>query len=190
MKLTKNCSFSLSIPCQYNLADIQGLWIADTKDSEFIIDSNKILDIINVTWYRIYFSDFKLTQNISIGEEIVLDIQIPFLNSENQSKLNSIKKNIYSFLLLDKNNNLFYIDKTKNNNYIETYNPNGFTIKQIATGIKSLFQVDYNYYLFNFIGVSDVIDVCEPYYNTPCLDMEIQINQMDCPISEFGGTWF
>jgi hypothetical protein len=74
--------------------------------------------------------------------------------------------------------------------FTESFNPNGFIIKEIAAGPKKLFQVDYNYYIFNFIGVSDIIDICEPYYADFALLSEQIINDADCIIDNYEGNWF
>lgn len=184
----RSCNFNISNFCKYTVGGIKRLFIASTKNSEFIVEDNIILDIINVTWYEIESNQFKLTQNIIKNiEEIIIDFNVQnLINSE----LEKIRKTEYSFLFLTNEDKLYYVDFTRNVLFERSFNPHGFKIKNISTNNKSLFQVDYNYYLFNFIGVTDVVDVCTPYYNVPCLDMEIIINQMNCPISEFGGTWF
>jgi len=189
MILTTNCSLSITNSCSYNIAGIKEVYISSTKDSEFIVDSNIILDIINVTWYKLGVKNFKITQNISKNsEEIIVDFQIPYLDSVNKLKISSLKNTKYSFLILTNENELFFIENTSNQSIIETYNPNGFTLKQTATSVKSLFQVDYNYYLFNFIGVQDTVDVCSSYYNDLALT-SVQPNALliQCLVEDYAG---
>jgi hypothetical protein len=190
MNVTKSCLFTLPFSCGYNLNGIQKLYIADTKESEFIIDNNILVDIVTATWYNIRTFDFKLVQNIEKNiEEIIIDFSVPYLDN-NKKEISKIRDTYYSLLILTNNNDLIYIDSTKNTLYQETFNPNGVIIKQNSTQIKSLFIMDYNYYKFNFIGVEDVIDVCSSYYNDLALD-SIQPNALSitCIVSDYVG-WF
>ena len=150
LKISPSCNFNISFPCIYQLAGIEKLYVADTKEVEFIVEDNIIIDMFPVVWYQLDSSNVKLTQTIvNQTEDATLEFSITNLNAENKFQLSRLQKTEYSFLLLTKNQELYFVHDTENLQYIEQYNPNGFAIKQFSTKNKSVYQVDYNYYIFN-----------------------------------------
>jgi hypothetical protein len=167
MNLTNNCNFNLINSCNYILSGIKELYVTSARNPVFIMDNNIIIDILNVEWNRISFANCKVTQAINNGiEEVVMDLEVPYIDFTNKIELKKLADTYYSFLILTKNNEVFFIHDLINSQFVEQYNPNGFTIKEISTAIKSLFQVDYFYYLYiiNNLPIPPFND-CALFYN-------------------------
>lgn len=167
MNLTNNCNFNLIKSCIYILSGIKELYVTSARNPVFIMDNNIIIDILNAEWNRINFGDCKVTQSIKNGiEEVVMDLDVPYIDFTNKIELKKLAQTYYSFLILTKNNEVFFIQDLVNSQFVEQYNPNGFSIKEISTAIKSLFQVDYLYYEYitNTLPI-EPIDNCSIYYD-------------------------
>ena len=148
MLITKTCGLNLVQLCQFYLSGIKELWVGYSKNSNFIFNDNIISDIYPIAWYDIKFSNAKISSNLSNGiEESVLDIEVPYIDFANKNQLKKLRDAEYSFLILTKNNEVYFFDSAKNTQFIEQYTGNGFIIKEISSKNKSIYQVDYNYYL-------------------------------------------
>jgi hypothetical protein len=179
MNLTNNCNFNLIKSCIYILSGIKELYVTSARNPVFITNDNIIIDILNVEWNRITFADCKVTQSIKNGiEEVVMDLDVPYIDFTNKIELKKLAQTYYSFLILTKNNEVFFIQDLVNSQFVEQYNPNGFTIKEISTAIKSLFQVDYLYYEYitNTLPIEPSND-CLQYYGDLALS-SIQPNAL------------
>jgi hypothetical protein len=166
MNLTNNCNFNLIKSCIYILSGIKELYVTSARNPVFIMNDNIIIDILNVEWNRIAFSNCKVTQTINNGvEEVVMDLEVPYIDFTNKIELKKLAQTYYSFLIVTKNNEVFFIQDLVNSQFVEQYNPNGFSIKEISTAIKSLFQVDYLYYqyIINALPIEPSND-CPLYY--------------------------
>lgn len=187
INIIKSCNLTLNTLCEFTIAGISDLYYADTSNSEFIIENNIIVDIINVSWYRLDANGIKVTTTVKDLEEVVLDFNIPYIDYINKN-LSDITKRLYSFLLITKENKIFFINESTNTQFTEVYNPNGFIVKQLGQANKSLFQIDYNYYIFNFIGQQDIIDVCSSYYSDLFLSStQPDFLSIDCIWSDYDG---
>ena len=149
MQLIKTCSLNLIQTCQFLLAGISELYVGYSKNSDFTFFGNIITDITPISWNKIKFSNAKISLNLVNGlEELVLDFDVPYIDSNNGIQLKKLQDVEYSFLILTKNKQLFFLDSLKNTQLIRQYGANGFVIKEITTKNKSLYEVDYNYYLY------------------------------------------
>jgi len=190
MNLTNNCNFNLINSCNYILSGIKELYVTSARNPVFIINDNVIVDILNVEWNKIAFADCKITQAIKNGiEEVVMDLDVPYIDFTNKIELKKLAETYYSFLILTKNNEVFFIHDLVNSQFVEQYNPNGFSIKEISTAIKSLFQVDYLYYLYitNNLPIPP-FDDCALYYGDLALS-STQPNALSitCLVEDYNG---
>jgi hypothetical protein len=193
MQLKKTCSLNLVQLCQFYLSGIQELWIGDTKDANYIIEDNKIIDIYPMTWHRIKFSNAKITSNLSNGiEESVLDFEVPYIDFINKNQLSTLKNTEYSFLIETKNGEVFLLNLATNTQFIEQYTGNGFILKFNSAKNKSIYQVDYNYYLYitNNLPILPIppIDDCSEYYDDLALT-STQPNALSvtCLVEDYDG---
>jgi hypothetical protein len=193
MQLKKTCSLNLVQLCQFYLSGIQELWIGDTKDANYIIEDNKITDIFPMTWHRINFSNAKITSNLSNGiEESVLDFEVPYIDFINKNQLSTLKNTEYSFLIETKNGEVFLLNLATNTQFIEQYTGNGFILKFNSAKNKSIYQVDYNYYLYltNNLPILPIppIDDCSEYYDDLALT-STQPNALSvtCLVEDYDG---
>ena len=190
MNLTNNCNFNLTKSCIYILNGIKELYVTSARNPVFITNDNIIIDILNVEWNKITFADCKVTQLINNGiEQVVMDLDVPYIDSTNKIELKNLTETYYSFLILTKNNEVFFIQDLINSQFVEQYNPNGFTIKEISTAIKSLFQVDYLYYQYitNTLPIAPSDD-CALYYDDLALS-STQPNALtiQCLVEDYDG---
>jgi|688.fasta_scaffold03657_19 hypothetical protein len=190
MNLTNNCNFNLIKSCIYILSGIKELYVTSARNPVFITNDNIIIDILNVEWNKITFADCKVTQAINNGiEQVVMDLDVPYIDSTNKIELKNLTETYYSFLILTKNNEVFFIQDLINSQFVEQYNPNGFTIKEISTAIKSLFQVDYLYYQYitNNLPIAPSDD-CALFYDDLALS-STQSNALtiQCLVEDYDG---
>jgi hypothetical protein len=190
MNLTNNCNFNLIKSCNYILSGIKELYVTSARNPVFITNDNIIIDILNVEWNRITFADCKVTQSIKNGiEEVVMDLDVPYIDFTNKIELKKLAQTYYSFLILTKNNEVFFIQDLVNSQFVEQYNPNGFSIKEVSTAIKSLFQVDYLYYEYitNTLPIEPSND-CALYYGDLALS-STQANALtiQCLVEDYNG---
>lgn len=191
LQIIKDCNLNLFNPCIFQGQGIKKLYVSDLSNAEFVFEDNTIIDIFPATWYEIKFGTAKVNQTILKGtEDITLEIFVPLINVDNKFELSKLQKTNYNFLFVTVNDEVYYIDSAKNSQYIETYNPNGFTIKELSSQNKSLFQVNYNYYYFNFLTIPDipVIIPCSYYYSDLFLSsVQPDMLSIDCLWSDYDG---
>jgi hypothetical protein len=147
--INQSCGLNFLQYCKYFNSGIQKLWVAYTKNATFVYDNNIITDIFPLSWYEIKFSNAKISSNIANKtEETVLDLEVPYIDSNNKKVLKKLKQLEYSFLILTKNNEVFLLDSARNTQFIQQYTGNGFIIKEISIKNKSIYQVSFNYLLY------------------------------------------
>ena len=193
MNITKRtCNLNLIKTCNFFLSGVEKLYVAYSKDSQFILQDNIIVDdILDISWYNIAFSNCKINQNIKDNrEEVIMELNVPYIDFINKQELIKLAKNYYSFLIVTKNQEVYFLENLLNSQFVETYNPNGFEIKEISTQTKSLFQVNYNYYL-SLIGRLPIVppsEECSLYYNDFALT-SIQANALtiQCLVEDYSG---
>jgi hypothetical protein len=193
MLITKTCGLNLVQLCQFYLSGIKELYVGYSKDANFIINNNIITDIFPMSWYKIRFSNAKISSNLSNSiEQSVLDFEVPYIDYLNKIELSKLKDNEYSFLIVTRNNEVYFLDSSTNTQFIEQYTGNGFIIKQLSTKNKSIYQVDFNYYLYitNNLPITPrpPIDDCSQYYNDLALS-SIQPNALSvtCLVEDYDG---
>lgn len=193
MLINKSCGLNLIQLCNFYNSGIDKLFVGDTSNANFIVNNNIIVDIISVNWYNIKFSNAKITSNIANGlEETILDFEVPYIDLTNKIELKKIKERKYSFLILTKNNELYLLDSATNTQFIQQYTGNGFIIREISTKDKSIYQVDYNYYLYltNNLPIQPKppIDDCTQYYDDLALS-STQANALSitCLVEDYDG---
>ena len=191
--IKKSCGFNFIQNCKYFNSGIDKLFIGDTSNVNFIYNNNIIVDMFPMTWFNIKFSNAKISSNFINGlEETVLDFEVPYIDLINKNELKKIKEKKYSFLILTKNNELYLLDSATNTQFIQQYTGNGFIIREISTKDKSIYQVDYNYYLYitNNLPIQPQppIDDCSQYYDDLALS-STQPNALSvtCLIEDYDG---
>jgi len=193
MLISKTCGLNLVQLCQFYLSGIKELYVGYSKNSDIIINNNIITDIYPMSWYQIRFSNAKISSNLSSGiEQSVLDFEVPYIDYLNKIELSKLKDNEYSFLIVTRNNEVYFLDSSTNTQFIEQYTGNGFIIKQLSTKNKSIYQVDYFYYLYitnNLpIPIFPPINECAEYYDDLALS-SIQANALTitCIVEDYDG---
>lgn len=188
MLITKTCGLNLVQLCKFYLSGIQELYVGYSKNANIVIDNNIITDIYPMSWYKIRFSNAKISSNLSNSiEQSVLDFEVPYIDYLNKIELSKLKNNEYSFLILTKNNELYFLDSSTNTQFTEQYTGNGFIIKQLSTKNKSIYQVDYLYYLY----ITDNLPIpnyCSVYYGDLALT-STQPNALtiECIVQNYNG---
>lgn len=193
--LEKNCALNFNQYCLSFLSGVDKIWVAYTKDSTFIFENNIIIDIFTQDWYNINFSNCRITTNlISSLEETVLDLEVPYIDLENKNQLKKLKDNDYSFLILTKNGEAFFLNSTKNTQFIQQYTGNGFILKHISNKNKSIYQVSNNYILY-IEGKLPIppstqppSENCQDYYEDIAL-VSLQPNALsiNCIVEDYNG---
>jgi len=193
MLITKTCGLNLVQLCQFYLSGIKELYVGYSKNADIIINNNIITDIYPMSWYKIRFSNAKISSNLSNSiEQSVLDFEVPYIDYLNKIELSKLKDTEYSFLIVTKNNEVYFLDSSTNTQFIEQYTGNGFIIKQLSTKNKSIYQVDYFYYLYitnNLpIPIFPPINECAEYYDDLALS-SIQPNALSvtCIVEDYDG---
>lgn len=193
MLITKTCGLNLVQLCQFYLSGIKELYVGYSKNADFIINDNIITDIFPMSWYQIKFSNAKISSNLSNSiEQSVLDFEVPYIDYLNKIELSKLKNNEYSFLILTKNNEVYFLDSSTNTQFTEQYTGNGFIIKQISTKNKSIYQVDFNYYLYTTNNLPiprfPPINECAEYYDDLALS-STQPNALsiECLVEDYDG---
>lgn len=193
MLITKTCGLNLVQLCQFYLSGIKELYVGYSKNADFIINDNIITDVFPMSWYQIRFSNAKISSNLSNSiEQSVLDFEVPYIDYLNKIELSKLKNNEYSFLIVTKNNEVYFLDSSTNTQFTEQYTGNGFIIKQLSTKNKSIYQVDFNYYLYitNNLPIQPIpiIDDCLQYYDDLALT-STQPNALSvtCLVEDYDG---
>jgi hypothetical protein len=188
-----SCNFESQVNCGYQSYGIKNIYmVPDESYYKYLIEDNLIVDMVNFSWLEIKPSNLKLSQIRSVQglETIQLTIEISSLEYQNDINIKKILKGEYNFLILTNNNNLYYLDTLSLVSMVETFNPNGYNLVFSNSKDKVLWQVDYNYYEFNFLVMPDtpVIIPCSFYYSDLALS-STQPNSLlvSCIVSDYDG---
>jgi hypothetical protein len=190
--LDKSCALNFVQYCKYFNSGIEKLWIGYTKNASFNFENNIIVDIYPTDWYNIKFTNARITSTLSFSfEETVLDLEVAYIDLTNKIELSNLKEKEYSFLVLTKNNEAFFIDSTKNTQFIQQYTANGFVIKQLSQKPKSIYQVSNNYILYiegKLPIPPSVIQNCEEFYDDLALtSIQPDVLTITCLVQDYDG---